>query len=455
MKILIKNIDVLETVTQGRHNNIDILINDNVIEKIEKNIPSLDVDREIDASGLVCLPGFVNTHHHFYQTFTRNLPPAQNVELFDWLKFHYPVWEKYDREDIYVSAKVALAEMMLTGVTTTTDHLYLYNSAAAGGWIEEEIQAAQELGVRFYPTRGSMSLSVKDGGLPPDSVVQTEEKIMQHIEEVVAKFHNVERYSMLRISLAPCSPFSVTGKLMKMTAEYAKKNNLLIHTHVAETADEEQFCIEKFGNRPYYYLKDMGWAESNAWYAHCVHLNDEELKDMALNGVGVAHCPSSNMRLGSGIARISKMLELGVKVSLAVDGSASNDASDFLGEMRQMLLLSRVGFGASSMKTMDVIRTATMGGAQVLHWADDIGSLEVGKAADLNLWSLDDISYAGAQSDPVAALIFSGRNHEARYVMVNGEITVENGRLTKVDQDELREEAFERSSALWKRAGVV
>ena len=451
MSILIKNISTLETITNGRLKDIDIYIEDNIIKEIGKHL-TYDADNVINGEDRVVLPGFINTHHHFYQTFTRNLPKAQNAELFDWLKVHYKIWQFLEYEDIYYSGLTAIAEMMLTGVTTSTDHLYLYNNVAKNGWIEAEIEAAKKLGMRFYPTRGSMSLSEKDGGLPPDSVVQTEDDIMQNTEDIVNKFHDTSRYAMTRIALAPCSPFSVTSELMKETADYAEKNNLLIHTHVAETKDEEDFCIEKFGKRPYDYMKEVGWVNDRAWYAHCIHLNDNDLEDMAKNGVGVSHCPSSNMRLGSGIARIPEMLEKNIKVSIAVDGSASNDTSDYLGEMRQALLLARVKYGASAMKTMDVFKMATMGGASILHWDDTIGSIEEGKAADITIWNLNDISYIGAQSDPVAALIFSGRRHEVEYSIINGKIVVEKGSIVNIDQNELIKKGMELSNNLWKRA---
>ena len=454
MKILIKNIDTLETVTKGRFNNYDILIKDKIIKKVAKNICET-VDRTIDASSLVALPGFINTHHHFYQTFTRNLSAAQNVSLFDWLKFHYKVWEKLNPEDIYLSGLTAMAEMMLTGVTTATDHLYLYKNNQFDNWIENEIQAAKEIGMRFYPGRGSMSLSQKDGGLPPDSVVQDEARIMAHCEDIVNKYHDRERLSMLRISLGPCSPFSVTPELLKVSAEYAKKEELLLHTHLAETKDEEKFCSGKFGHRPYDYMKDLGWDNDRVWYAHAVHLNNKEIADMAKNGIGISHCPSSNMRLGSGAAKIPEMLKKRINVSLGVDGSASNDTSDFLAEMRQMLLLGRVAWGAGAIKTMDVIKTATIGGANVLHWNDTIGSIEEGKAADITLWDLNDVSYIGAQSDPIAALIFSGRCHQARYVFVNGGITVEDGHLKNIDEQMLIKRGKTASSRLWKRAGII
>ncbi len=453
MSILIKNIGTLETVTGGRFKDMDVLIEGHSVKTVGKCLKAKP-ERMIDAKGLVALPGFVNTHHHFYQTFTRNLPDAQNAELFPWLKFHYRIWQHLEEEDIYVSSLTALAELMLTGVTTTTDHLYLYNASAKEHWMENEIKAASDIGMRFYPTRGSMSLSEKDGGLPPDDVVQTEESIMAHIDGIISKYHDPSEYSMLRIALAPCSPFSVTPRLMRETADYAKKKGLLIHTHLAETRDEETFCIEKFGKRPYEYIKDLGWAGSNAWFAHSIYLNEKEIDDLAATGSGVSHCPSSNMRLGSGIAAIPSMLKKGVKVSLGVDGSSSNDSSDFLAEIRQALLLGRVGFGASALTTKDVLEMGTKGGAAVLNWSDSIGSIEPGKAADITLWDLNDISYIGAQSDPVAALIFSGRRHAAKYVIVNGKVTVEDYKLTGIDEAELIERGMRLSSALWKRAGL-
>ncbi len=393
-------------------------------------------DREIDASRMVVLPGFVNTHHHFFQTLTRNIYATQKSELFDWLITNYEIWRGISGKAFYISAKTAIAELLKSGCTTTSDHLYLFPNQAESTLIDREIEAAQELGIRFQPTRGSMSLSKKDGGLPPDDVIQTEAQIIEDTLRLIKKYHDASYGAMTRISLAPCSPFSVTPELMKETARIAEENNLQIHTHLAETRDEEDFCINKLGRRPFDFMKSVNWIDSNAWFAHSIYLNDEEIRQGGEVGIGVAHCPSSNMRLGSGIARIREMLNAGIKVSLGIDGSASNDSSNMLLEMRNAMLISRLRKPEFWLNTEEVLWIATVGGAKALG-RDDVGQIKPGKCADITMISMDRLEYAGAQHDPAAAIVFCAAQSPVDCVIVNGKVVVEKGRIVGLDESVL------------------
>jgi len=452
MRTLIQNPKYIATMNDkmeewdGGH----ILIENDKIISIGKDDLHGSFDKIIDASKMVVLPGFVNTHHHLYQSLTRNIPKMQNQELFDWLVNHYEVWREIDEDAISVSTQVGLLEMMLSGVSTSSDHLYLFPKKCGKNLIDVEIEAALKLGIRFQPTRGSMSLSKKDGGLPPDDVVQTETEILQDSKRLIKKYHDPKNGAMIRVSLAPCSPFSVTAKLMKQTVELAKKENLMIHTHLAETIDEENFCIEKFGDRPAKYLENLNWINENVWVAHAVHLSDEEIAKMGKCGMGISHCPSSNMRLGSGIARIKEMLKAGVAVSLGVDGSASNDSSNMLSEIRQAMLLSRLRKPEYWLTAREVLRIATRGGAMALG-RNDMGSLEIGKQADIAMFSLNHLEYAGALSDPLAALVFTQRMRPVDYLMVNGKIQIENGK-SKVNLQNLVKKQNEISKKLIQKA---
>ncbi|MDP8268892.1 MAG: 8-oxoguanine deaminase [Candidatus Tenebribacter davisii] len=451
-KILINNPGFIATMNddmdewKGGH----ILIKDDKIISIGKQPYTGDYDEVIDASGMVVLPGFINTHHHLYQSLTRNIPKMQNEELFPWLVDHYEVWREVNDEAIFTSAQTGLLEMMLSGVSTSSDHLYLFPAKCNKELIDIEIKAAQKLGIRFQPTRGSMSLSKKDGGLPPDDVVQTEEEIMQDSLRLINKYHDPHPGAMLRISLAPCSPFSVTPELMKQTAELAKEKDLMFHTHLAETIDEENFCIEKFGARPAAYLDSLGWISGNAWVAHAIHLSDEEIAKMGKCGMGISHCPSSNMRLGSGIARIKEMLKAGVAVSLAVDGSASNDSSNMLSEIRLAMLLSRLRKPEFWLTAREVLRIATRGGAAALG-RDDIGELTVGKQADIALFSIDHLEYAGSLSDPLASLVFTQRMRPVDHLIINGKQQINKGK-TNIDLQNLIKDHNRISNELISKA---
>ncbi|HID86649.1 MAG TPA: 8-oxoguanine deaminase, partial [Anaerolineae bacterium] len=385
-----------------------------------------------------------------YQTLTRAVPAAQDADLFSWLVTLYPVWAELTGEAVYVSALVGLAELMLSGCTTASDHLYIFPNDVR---LDDEIRAAQELGIRFHPTRGSMSLGESSGGLPPDRVVEDEEAILADCQRVIEEYHDPEPYAMCRIALAPCSPFSVTPDLMRETRKLAEAYGVRLHTHLAETLDEERFCLERFGRRPVEYAADLGWVGDDVWHAHCVHLNGGEVDLLARTGTGVAHCPSSNMRLGSGIAPIASMLAARVPVGLGVDGSASNDSSHLLAEARQALLLQRVGHGPGALTAQQVLEMATLGGAWALG-RDDIGSLAPGKAADFIAFDLNRLDYAGALHDPLAALVFCTPQRVALSV-INGKVVVEDGELRAVDLGPVIERHNRISRQMLERAGGI
>ncbi|MCG8570807.1 MAG: 8-oxoguanine deaminase [Spirochaetes bacterium] len=431
----------------------DILIEENRIAQIAKNIEVKDQKdlRVIDASGCVVIPGFVNTHHHFYQTLTRNLPATQNVELFDWLIYLYEVWKYLDEDAIYYSSMLAMGELLKTGCTTSTDHHYVYPKHVTGDIMGLQFQAAEKLGMRFSPTRGSMSRSKKDGGLPPDTVVQTVDEILGDSERVINQYHDSSELSMRKITLAPCSPFSVEKEIMKETVKLSRKHSVRFHTHLAETQDENDYCVQIYKKRPLALMEECDFIGEDAWYAHGIHFNDDELKILKETGTHIAHCPSSNMRLGSGICRVKEMIEMGINVALAVDGSASNDTSDMLGEARNALLLQRVTKGADALKTRDVYKIASENGAKLLNF-EKVGKIKEGWAADLALFNINKIEYTGALSDPLAALIFSGYNHETQYTIVNGKVAVDNGRLVGFDEQELVKKGNEISDHMYQRA---
>ena len=409
--------------------------------------PGFTADRRIDATGKVVLPGLVNTHHHLPQVLTRNVPRVQEAPLFRWLVELYEVWRHLDAEAVRAAARVGLGELLLTGCTTTTDHLYLFPNGQER-FIDAEIQAARELGIRFQPTRGSMSRGKSQGGLPPDVVCQDEETILADSRRLIREYHDPRPRSMLRIALAPCAPFSVSEDLMRRTAELARANGLRLHTHLAETKDEEDYCQATYGCRPVEFLRRLGWLGQDVWLAHCVHLSPDEIRLFAETGTGVAHCPSSNFRLGSGVSPVREMLDAGVAVGLGVDGSASNDTSNMLAEARQALLAHRSGRQPAQWLTAeDVLWAATRGGARCLG-RDELGSLEPGKAADLVMVDTRRLSYAGAGSDPLAALVFSPWPEPVDTVMVNGRMLVEDGELVGVDVPRLVAQAEAVSATL-------
>jgi 8-oxoguanine deaminase len=452
--ILLKNCFYLVTDADdpGR-SGMDLLIEDNRIARIAEEIDPPKGARVIDASKCVVIPGLVNTHHHFYQTLTRNLPAVQNAKLFDWLVYLYEVWKHVDQEAIYWSTVLATGELLKTGCTTATDHHYLYPKGVTADIMGTQFSGADATGIRFSPTRGSMSLSKKDGGLPPDSVVQEEREILADSERVIKQFHDASELSMKKIALAPCSPFSVSEASMKETAALARQYGVLLHTHLAETLDENEYCLETSGRRPLKLMEDCDFVGPDVFFAHGIHFNDEELETLAETGCHISHCPTSNMRLGSGICRVSEMKELGINVGLGVDGSASNDTSDMLGEVRNALLLQRVTKGADALTGRDVFRMGTENGAKLLNF-EKVGKLKEGWAADIALFDVHKLEYAGSLSDPLGALIFSGFNHGTAYTIVDGKVVVEEGRLVGVDEQEIVEKGNAAAKRLYKGAGI-
>ncbi len=385
-------------------------------------------------AGCVVLPGFVNGHHHLYQTLTRAIGTGGGLILFDWLKMLYPIWGRMDPESVYVSAKIGLAELVMSGATTVADHLYMFPN---GSRIDDEIAAAQELGVRFHPTRGSMSVGESNGGLPPDHLVEREDAILKDSQRAIERFHDPARHSMLRIGLAPCSPFSVSGTLMRESARLARSHESVgLHTHLAETADEDRYCVEKFGMRPIDYAESVEWLGPDVWFAHMVHPSPADIAKLAHSCSGICHCASSNMILASGIAPLRAMVDAGVRVGIGVDGSASNDGNHMLGEARQAMLLQRVGWPgfesrADRFSAREALELATLGGARMLA-RDDIGSLAPGMSADVVAFRVDGIEHAGAQADPVAALLTCSPVH-AWTSVINGRLVVDEGVLVGVD----------------------
>jgi 8-oxoguanine deaminase len=444
--LLVKNAHLIITMDGADQELKDsaIFCRDGFIEAIgpQTSLPQT-ADKVLDLRDYIVLPGLVNTHHHFYQTLTRNHPGAQNTNLFNWLTTLYPIWAKMTPEDIYISTQTALAELALSGCTTANDHLYLFPN---GSRLDDEIEGARPIGMRLHASRGSMSLGQSQGGLPPDSVVDTEEAILKDSQRLIERYHDAQKGSKLQIVLAPCSPFSVTGELMRQSAVMARHYGVRLHTHLAETEDEDDFCLQKFGHKPVDYMQTVDWLGDDVWFAHSVHVNDEEIKMYAQHGCGVAHCPSSNMRLASGLAPVMKMLNFGVKLGLGVDGSASNDSSHLLAEARQAMLLARLNSGIKGasrsapdapplMTARQALSIATRGGAAVLG-RKDIGSLEPGKCADFFAIDLNRLEYAGALVDPVAAVIFCSPV-QADLTVVAGEIVVDHGQVRGVDLPKL------------------
>ena len=414
------------------HENANLFIRDGVVEYIGPNL--CHADAVIDASRMAVYPGLINTHHHLYQIFSRNLPQVQRMELFPWLTTLYEVWKNLDEDVVYHASLTGMGELLKNGCTTCFDHHYVFPDRA-GDLIAAQFRAADTLGMRFHASRGSMDLSRKDGGLPPDSVVQSIDAILADSERLVKVWHDGSRYSMHRVALAPCSPFSATGHLLRERARLARSLGVRLHTHLAETRDEEKFTLEKFGMRPLAYMESLGWLGSDVWYAHGIHFNDDELRLLAETGTGVAHCPISNMKLASGVCRLHEMLDMGVPAGLAVDGSASNDGSNLLEEMRVAYLLQRLTYSQKAPTGYDILKLATRGSAALLG-RDDIGCLATGMAADLFLVNLDRIELVAAQLDPRSMLATVGLKGAVDYTVVNGRAVVQNGQLVTVDEAE-------------------
>ena len=462
MLLMLSHADVLATQDDAGTELRDaaVLIRDGWIERVGTDAelrawiaeqPELrKPNRIIDLTGCVLIPGLINGHHHLYQTLTRTMGTAGGMVLFDWLKMLYPIWGRMTPDSVYLSAKLGLAELLLSGATTVADHLYMFPNGAR---LDDEIAAARELGVRFHPTRGSMSLGESRGGLPPDRLVEHEDAILADSLRVIETFHDPEPGSMLRIGLAPCSPFSVSADLMRQSAQLARSHRQVrLHTHLGETVDEDRYCLDKFGLRPVDYAESLGWLGDDVWFAHMVHPSDGDIAKMAHTCSGVCHCPTSNMILASGIAPVRQMVDAGVRVGLGVDGSASNDGNHLLGEVRQAMLLQRVGWPgfesrADRMSAREALRLATRGGAAILG-RSDIGSIEPGKAADLVAFRVDDLQHSGGLSDPLAALLTCAPT-QVWLSLVQGRVVVEDGVIPGLDLTDLTRRHRAAAQALW------
>jgi 8-oxoguanine deaminase len=424
--------------------DIDILVVDNQIIAVGKDIKAEESTEKIDGRNCVALPGFVNTHHHLYQTLFRGISEVQEKPLFPWLIGLYEFWKHLTPEAVYYGAMVGFSELLRTGCTTTSDHHYVFPNKTSGELIDEQIKAASEIGIRFHATRGSMSLGKSGGGLPPNSVVQKEEQILQDSERLINKYHDNRRFAMQRIALSPCSPFSVSRDLMVQSRDLARKKGVMLHTHLAETLDEEKFCMERYGKRPVELMESMDWIGSDVWFAHTIHVNEKDMN--ILKGSGVAHCPSSNMKLNSGICPTSELLKHEIKLGIAVDGSASNDGSNMWEEVRRTYLLNHLKYGTDGLNAYQVLRVATRGGAEVLG-RDDIGILEKGKAADIVLFDLNDIAYAGCH-DPLVGLVTCGNSSLVKLTMVNGKVVVKDGKLMTINSEEVSKEAHKLACSI-------
>lgn len=429
--LLVKNAALLVTMDGERReiSNGGLFIEDNLIRQVgpSDTLPE-HADVVLDMAGKVVIPGLVNTHHHMYQSLTRVVPAAQDGELFNWLTNLYPIWARLTPEMIAVSTQTAMAELILSGCTTSSDHLYIYPN---GCKLDDSIHAADEIGMRFHAARGSMSVGRSQGGLPPDTVVEKEADILKESQRLIEDYHDAGHGAMRRIVVAPCSPFSVSRDLMREAAVLARQYGVSLHTHLAENVNDIAYSREKFGMTPAEYAEDLGWVGHDVWHAHCVQLDQHGIELFARTGTGVAHCPCSNMRLASGIAPVRKMRDHGVPVGLGVDGSASNDGASMIGEVRQALLLQRVGFGPDAMTAREALEIATLGGAKVLN-RNDIGALAPGMVADFVAFDLSHVAYAGGHHDPLAALVFCTPT-QVHTSVINGRVVVQDGQLLTVD----------------------
>ncbi len=455
--ILIRNLHTLVTMNEelGIMHDVDVLIKDGKIKCIGRHLDFEEqpAARILDGRNRVAYPGFINTHHHLYQTLTRNIPLVHDVKLFDWLTNLYEIWRELTPEAVDVSARVGFAELLLSGCTTTTDHFYVFPQNAPAEFLDIEIKTARDMGIRFHPMRGSMSRGKSNGGLPPDDVVQSPDVILKDCQRVIDTWHDPSPHSMCRVILAPCSPFSVTTDLLKESAALARANKVPLHTHLCETKDEVQFCLDLFGQRPLDYMESCDWVGPDVWYAHGIYFNDDEIPRLAETGTGISHCPASNLRLGSGICRVPELLEKGVKVSLAVDGSASNDSSNYVREMQLALLVHRVGTAVDAMPAKTVLELATLGGAKILN-QPAIGSIAPGQAADLALFNLNKVEFAGAMQSPESAILFCGAGSRTDYTIVNGKILVDQGVLVGLDESDLVYRANRLTERMVRAAGV-
>jgi len=435
MKILIKNIQLIATFNQQMEEikNGWILIENNIIKNLGTGDPPKDfVYEEIDGKELLIMPGFINVHSHFFQSLFRAIPEIQNANLFNWLSYLYNKWKYIDEEAIYISTIIATLELIKSGVTTTVDHLYVfpYNNNYL---IDAELEGIKTTKIRFYGTRGCMSLSKKDGGIAPDSVIQKESDIYEDYERIIKQFHINQKFSMCRFALAPCSLFTVTENIMKETLKFAEKYNLLLHMHLGETKDEYNFCISKFNLKPVDYMDKIGWLNDRVWFAHLVNIDDNDIEKLSKAKVGMAHCPTANMRLGDGIAPVYKMKNTSIKIGIGVDGSASNDTGNFLKEMRNAMLLQRVQYGADAITAKEALLFGIKGGAKILKIDNEVSSIEIGKAADIIGFKLNQLEFAGAISDFISAIIFCDTK-QVDLSIINGNIIIKNSNFLNIDE---------------------
>lgn len=440
-EILIKNADAILTMDDARRelHGADIRMKDGVVAEIGQGLTT--TGEVVLAAGCVVTPGLVNTHHHLYQTLTRAVPGGQDALLFGWLQTLYPIWARFGPEEMRVSAMVGLSELALSGCTLSSDHLYLYPNGAR---LDDTIDAAREVGLRFHPTRGSMSIGESDGGLPPDSLVEKENNILEDCLRVIDAHHDPREGAMVRVGVAPCSPFSVSRELMRDAAILARDKGVMLHTHLAENDEDIAYSLEKFGVRPGQYAEDLGWTGPDVWHAHCVKLDGQEIDLFAKSRTGVAHCPCSNCRLGSGIAPVRAMRDAGVKVGLGVDGSASNDSGNLVSEARQTMLLQRVALGADAMSAREALEIATRGGAQVLG-RDDCGQIAIGKRADIAIWDTTGVDSAGSWDK--AALLLAGPTR-VKHLFVEGRQVVRDGQIATIDLPKVVERQNQLATAL-------
>lgn len=451
-KLLIQSCDVVVTMDDAgtELRGASVLIEDGVVSWVGTGSPPQTGGAGVvNGRGLVAIPGLINAHHHLYQSLTRT--GAQDQGLFGWLRQLYPVWAGLDLEWMRAAAAVALAELALSGCSTTTDHHYIFPNGVTG-ILEAEVDVARQIGVRFHPCRGSMDLGAAEGGLPPDSLVEDVDTILAQTDEAITRLHDPRPGGMLRIVVAPCSPFSVTPRLMRDSAALARRRGVRLHTHIAETVDEEAYCRQTFGRRPLELLDDLQWLGADVWLAHCVHLSADDVRRIARTGTAVAWCPTSNLRLASGIAPARELIDAGVPVGLGVDGSASNDAGHLLAEVRQAMLVARARGNPRAMSAREALRVATRGGARCLG-RDDIGSLEAGKRADIALFALDPLDLVGAAVDPVAALVYCSPQR-VRHLFVEGRPVVRDGRLVNADEEAIAREGRRVERRILERAGL-
>lgn len=448
-KVLLKNIGHLITMNENNEilNDASLLIENNIIKAIGEEADKAEREDTIsvmNCEGMMVMPGFVNTHHHLYQTMFRGIKEVQDMPLFPWLQGLYEFWKHLNGETVYYGSLVGFSELLRTGCTTTMDHHYVFPHKAEDTLIDRQIEAAERIGIRFHGTRGSMSLGKDQGGLPPSAVIQSEEKILEDSERLIDKYHDKNEFAMTRIALAPCSPFSVTKTLLWNSKELARKKGVMLHTHLCETIDEENFCKEIYGRTPIELMEELEWIGKDVWFAHGIYISDDEIK--RLKGTGIAHCPSSNMKLGSGICRTSELINAGINVGIAVDGSASNDGSNMWEEIRRTYLLNHLKYGDKGLTAYEVLKMATKGGAAVLG-RNDIGILQEGKAADIIAIDLNDIAFAGCH-DPLVSIVCCGNSSVVKHTIVNGKIIVKDGIVQSISTKDLMKDAHEHAKTL-------